>query len=210
MFGVDSTYSINDKKLSWLSPILDQWLRINRDYIEEYDCEDSLYWYNERAIISSLAGAVWKCGGFAMEEYSSEKGKGKNKKTGRIDLYLYFSDNEVISEAKMNWLYLYKNFNKDFGEIIEESMKDAMSDLKTTLQSNPVDFGFAISFIVPHWKSELDSSELLIRFKEYVEDYECSFYAWFNNKSGKDILSSDGYVYNSVVMVGQTLPNILK
>ncbi|MGP8320861.1 MAG: hypothetical protein ACT6FE_00840 [Methanosarcinaceae archaeon] len=210
MFGVDSTYSINDKKLSWLSPILDQWLRINRDYIEEYDCEDSLYWYNERANISALAGAVWKCGGFAMEEYSSEKGKGKNKKSGRIDLYLYFSENEAISEAKMNWLYLYKNFNKDFGEIVEKSMKDAMSDLKTTFQSNSADFGFAISFFVPHWKSGLDSSELMIRFKEHVEDYECSFYAWFNNKSGKDILSSGDYVYNSVVMIGQTLPNILK
>jgi len=66
MFGVESDYFVSDEIL-WIEPILIQWLKINREYLEEYDCDDCLYWYNERASISSVAGAVWSClevGGF--------------------------------------------------------------------------------------------------------------------------------------------------
>ncbi|HHJ19511.1 MAG TPA: hypothetical protein ENJ84_06745, partial [Gammaproteobacteria bacterium] len=79
MFGFDVDYIINKKSLYWIEPIIVQWLRVHRDYIEEFDFKDSLYWYNERGNISALAGAVWRCSGFALEEYSSEKGKDEEK-----------------------------------------------------------------------------------------------------------------------------------
>jgi hypothetical protein len=57
MFGANVEICVSDKSLEWITPLLAKWLKINRDYIEENDCKDCLYWYNERASISTFAGA---------------------------------------------------------------------------------------------------------------------------------------------------------
>ena len=101
--GFNGIYVIQKKKLKILKPIIEQWLRINREYIEEGDYEDSLYMYNERSTVSSLAGAVWRCGGYAQEEYLATKGDKNNEISGRIDLFFRFSHKNIIIEAKQLW-----------------------------------------------------------------------------------------------------------
>lgn len=73
MGSQESEFKINDKKVEWLLPILEQWISINKEYIEQHKSEDCLHWHNERANIGAFAGAVWKSGGYALEEYSAKK-----------------------------------------------------------------------------------------------------------------------------------------
>ena len=66
--------------------LLKQWFWILNRW-EEADGEDAAYWYNERATTSTLAGAVWKCKGFALEEYRCSRLYGKKASFGRADLW---------------------------------------------------------------------------------------------------------------------------
>jgi len=61
-----SAVLINNKKIKALKPILKRWIEINQEYCDAYPAEDCPYWYNERAAISTLAGAVWKSGGLGV------------------------------------------------------------------------------------------------------------------------------------------------
>jgi hypothetical protein len=184
-----------------------QWLRINRDYIEEsenFQYRDSLYWYNERANIGALAGAMWKCGGFAVEEYSSSKGDGDTaQKNGRVDLYLYSHGKDAICEAKMDWIYLCKNQRRNFDETIEAAMARASEDLKHTLEAYQAgSCGIALNFIAARWKQGEDVSDSLESLRTSVERSQCSFFAWLKNDSGADIVNSNGSVFNFIALLG--------
>jgi len=65
---------------------------------------DAPYWYNERANVSFLAGAIWRCGGMCLEEYASDKTWEKEKYPGRTDIWFYLDGKEYIAEAKFGWI----------------------------------------------------------------------------------------------------------
>lgn len=61
---------------------------------------DAPWWYNERASVSVFAGAVWRSGEAAFEEYSELK-RGKAKlSAGRFDLWFSCGRQEFLGEAK--------------------------------------------------------------------------------------------------------------
>ena len=204
MFGANIKLKINDKKLKWFEPVLSQWLLLNREYIERYDCNDSLYWYNERTNISSLAGAVWRSGGYVLEEYSAKKGKGRSMKNGRVDLFIDYANNHIICEAKQKWIYLCKNQKTDFKNMVAETTKKSLKDLQHTQDSQKVKYGFALSFFTTYTKDKgvEDSMKTL---QNTICNSNCSFYAWYENDSGKDIVSGKGNICNAVLLVGNTL-----
>lgn len=103
-----------------MDPIINEWFKVHRDYIEEFDFKDSLYWYNERANISALSGAVWKCSAFALEEYTSMKGEKSKKWKGRVDLYMCLGKNDAVIEAKIHWLYLHDKQEINYINAIEK------------------------------------------------------------------------------------------
>lgn len=205
MFGANTDYSVLNKSLIWIEPILVQWLRIQRDYIEAYDCNDSLYWYNERANVSAFAGAVWKCGGHALEEFSAIKGKGEAKSNGRVDLFFYYANHEVICEAKQNWIYLCKNQRKDFNALISSSVESAIKDVQHTLDSNKRKYALALNFFPTYSKKGNDVKTQMRAFSESIKTHKCSFFAWFENDSGKDIVSSKNNVCNAVALIGNLI-----
>lgn len=63
---------IRYKKLSPLKPLLNEWIRIHESFCK-LNKDDSLYWYNERATLSTLAGADWSLKGYCLEEYRTDK-----------------------------------------------------------------------------------------------------------------------------------------
>lgn len=203
MFGVNTNYKVKHKSAIWIEPVLAQWLRINRDYIEEMGCLDSLYWYNERANVSALAGAMWKCGGFAIEEYSSIKGGDETvQKNGRVDLYLYNHGNEAICEAKMNWIFLCERQRRSFSDTLSNAMQVSMDELNKTLEPFTDAFGIALNFIATYSKDGENVSDSLENLRYAVENSKCSFYAWFENTSGKYIVSSGRHICNFVALIG--------
>jgi hypothetical protein len=74
--------------------------RLNRIYGETLRWKDCAWWANERASIGILAAAVWKCGGVALEEYSTRKTNKKEHRTGRCDLFFAFGKNHFACEVK--------------------------------------------------------------------------------------------------------------
>lgn len=64
---------INNTKVKWVAPILEQWIRIHKEYVEQYKFKDCLYWYNERANVSAFAGAVWKAGASPLKSTQVKK-----------------------------------------------------------------------------------------------------------------------------------------
>ncbi len=199
-FGAETDYYL-EEKYSWLRPVIVKWLKINRDYIEEHECEDCLYWYTEWASVSSFAGAVWRCGGFALEEYSAKKGK--EGYSGRIDLYFSFSDFGVVAEAKADWLNLSSNKVVNFNESISSIINKADEAIECTLEANDPDLGLSLSFIVPYANVGEDVTETMNDLHNAIKGTDCSFYAWFRNTSDVEIKNSHEKVYNAVALIGK-------
>lgn len=202
MGSQESEFKINDKKVEWLLPILEQWISINKEYIEQHKSEDCLHWYNERANIGAFAGAVWRSGGYALEEYSAKKGTEDNRANGRVDLYFCNNTNQAIVEAKMEWLYFGKRTRLALQEKADRVTAKAKADTINSLHANPYDLGLGISFISTYWKENYDATIEMQKLREFIKTYDCAFYAIFENSSGKDIVSSKGNVCNAVVLIG--------
>ena len=203
--GFNGIYAIKKRKLKILKPIIEQWLRINREYIEEGDYEDSLYMYNERSTVGSLAGAVWRCGGYAQEEYSATKGDKNNEINGRIDLFFRFSHKNIIIEAKQLWIEVLENNRKNIKNLIEKSMKNAEEDIVKTVAANDYgDFNMAVTFVVPYWKEGTSQKENIKLIKKTIKELDSSMYIIFESKS-KDVTSEsrngNTYIYNLCVAV---------
>ena len=193
---------INDTKVEWVSPILKHWISINKEYVKQYDFKDCLHWYNERANISAFAGAVWKSGGFALEEYSTKKGTEENRANGRVDLYFSNDNDQAIVEAKMEWLYFGKRTRLDFKEKIDRVVEKAKSDIINSLHANPYDLGLGLSFICTYWKKGYDASADMQALRALMQSYNCAFYAIFENNHDNEIVSSKGNICNAVILVG--------
>jgi hypothetical protein len=101
---------VRNRGLSPLRPVLRRWQylnsRIGTEWAREY--LDSPWWYNERASLSFFAGAVWSCGGWALEEFSSVKkprggATSRSRRAGRYDVNFGFGPHEYLAEAKQCW-----------------------------------------------------------------------------------------------------------
>lgn len=99
-------------KLKGLRPVISNWLQVIHDYSASHSFEDALWWYNERASLSALAGAAWRTNKWsAMEEFATTKRgilpahgveEGQIKK-GRCDLYISNASTGYAMEAKQAW-----------------------------------------------------------------------------------------------------------
>ena len=202
MFGIEFEIKIRNRKLKWIEPILKQWLRVHRDYIEANNCEDSLYWYNERANVGALAGAIWRSGGYALEEFGAMKGKGDDASKGRVDLFFQYAGRSSAVEAKQAWVYLAENSRKDFRSLIDKTVENARADIARTQDSLDHQFGLGLSFL-PTYSNVLEESEdAMKRFYSEVTNTECDFYVWMRNVSGDNLISDKGEYCDAIALIG--------
>lgn len=115
-----------------MRPVLDSFYGIIDRYIDRYvydsgDYFDVPYYYNERATLGVLAGAVWlhnPKNNFVLEEYSTEKQSGK----GRQDIWFLIDDesspgsHSCYAEAKQRDVKLPLNTRKSVSSF-EEKLK---------------------------------------------------------------------------------------
>ncbi len=145
-----------DKKLENLTPIITKWMNLIRRYSNLHKNADTLYWYNERATLSTFAGAIWKLNGTALEEFSSTKIKSKKKKSertksGRTDLWFDYHGKEYIVEAKQ----ISPSMNPDKPEIVDKlkkSLTNACGDAAKFSRKNPQKkcVRIGITFLTPY------------------------------------------------------------
>lgn len=122
-----------DRSIKAIEHILWEWINVLERFTREWKSEDFPWWYNERACIGMLSGAIWRSGGAPLEEYVSEKVKDRSEFGGtnmsnraRTDLYFSYRDKEYIAEAKQWWPDLEVHETHVTG--LAESLRNAEND----------------------------------------------------------------------------------
>lgn len=207
--GIEVCLVAYDKQLNKL---LESWVDTVKRYTSMF--EDNPWWYNERATLSTLAGAAWSLDGWiALEEYSTVK-KSRSTKTvidsgalkkGRCDLYISNNDCGFAIEAKQVWQSLDTEDN-----LIKKGMQLAWDDV-ARLKENDCRY-LAATFIVPFLKlseASLPPDDLEPRLLSWLKN--CSdfrrnpqaqtSYAYLFPDLGSPYFSNRTHHYPGVVLV---------
>jgi len=171
------------RELRSLRAVLKEWVRLNRLLGRQWSNNggDLPWWYNERALLSVLVGAVWREGGHAFEEFAELKHRGKQKRlgNGRVDLWFETSGGEFRAEAKYAEIPITNKAQqlRSLHELMRLAVKDA--------GRNPADGGdsrrLAVAFAVPYLRAGLseEKREAQINwFLSLVEDVDHDALAW--------------------------------
>ncbi len=186
---------------STLSRILEQWTRTNIQVADAWrGVDDAPWWYNERASLSLLAGAIWQCGGIAFEEFSFEKSFIRvndtlhRAYTGRCDMFFEVGVREFNVEAKFGQSAATSE-RADPARRIKGFMKvarQAAGRLPPGHQRR-----LAITFILPYFTRKFDGNEsaMIRRWMEKTAKINCSAKAWVFPASSRNLATDDGFYY---------------
>lgn len=138
-----------------LHPLLTAWVELIQDYCRCDDYDDNPWWYNERASLSTLAGAAWrKPGWYALEEFSTTKRgviagqviEDGSVVNGRCDLYVSHGSSNFAFEAKQVWQSIGRRGKRDH---VGEGLKRATHDAGN-LTTDQAAHRLGIVFVAPY------------------------------------------------------------
>lgn len=175
-------YVYTVRELRSLHAVLKEWVRLNQLLGRQWSKEgnDLPWWYNERALLSLFAGAVWNTGGHAFEEFSEIKHKSKRRRkgNGRVDLWFKTSGGEFRAEAKDTEIPITNRSQQQ--KSLHALMKRAVADARR----NPAD-GFsrrlAIAIAVPYMRAGLGAKkqqEQISWFLSLFDEVDYDAVAW--------------------------------
>jgi len=153
------------RELQVLKPVLKKWQDLNTYLSSE---EDVAWWYNERASLSVFAGALWKCGGWAFEEFSIERRtqSTRRKAQGRCDIQFEFKGHGYIGEAKQTWFSLGKKRPVSIKKV-ERDLSRAQHEIRQIqVKAN---HQIAMTFVVPEINIS-ESANLSKHIEEFVQE----------------------------------------
>lgn len=204
-----------------LSKLLKAWIESVRRYQRVFPGDKS-WWYNERATLSTLAGAAWSLPGWiALEEFSTKK-RGKipspsvesgELRPGRCDLLISNQRLSYAIEAKQAWQRIGRNGSGL--NTMRKAQRAAWHDcwyLKG--ESNR---RLAVTFVVPTIRMKQAQGdrvdgicqqtvdEIVQRWLEDCGDFSSTpnrrtSYAWIFPKQGKHVQESRAH-FPGVVMI---------
>lgn len=204
-------YRVDNRKKNF-KPILQKWISIIKSYSDS-QIGDHLYWYNERASLSTFAGAVYsdrsdKKPHFALEEYRATKGR--RRVEGRIDMWLRLGTVEYVIEAKQKWISITKTPSdsqqtiKSIQRTLDKAKKDAEKSAQGTKGYHPEPIG--LIFIIPYFKK--NGGERLDKPREFLKTLgnelakiDCFCYALAFPDNGMITETIDGYRYPGVALL---------
>jgi hypothetical protein len=144
-FFADEYY---ETKIPALRGILRAWIDVQRDYSKAV-VGDYSWNYRERTCIGFLAGAVWRSGGVALEEWLTKKGSKVEQQRGRCDLWIYRRDRyDFHIEAKHMWSRATGKRSSELG-YIERELSRAVAD--SNRLSCPRKLRLGLLFIAPFY-----------------------------------------------------------
>ena len=160
--------------------------------------KDTPWWYNERALVSLFAGAVWRCGGDAFEEFSNEKRRSRKIGNGRIDLWFTVGKGEFNAEAKQSWLY--SDQEKRSRSLIAEARANAVADANRCIPDGRTRLAmiFAIGLVPKKPRADLD--EQIARLVTLSHEIKADATAWVFPALAKLLTSTDGYILPGITL----------
>lgn len=191
----------NRKGLKRWEPLIEEWLLCIERYCQVAAGEDAPFIYTERANIGVLAGAAWRCGRIALEEFQYQKGyKNKRKWNGRADLYLASEITEEMIEAKFGWLSL--STPERVLERIKIVLTLAEADAKETQGGHTDTSCTAVAFL-PAWLPTKHPDGLEPKIKAAIEclpESASHAVAWCFPKEYRRVENSIGNYTPGIVM----------
>lgn len=198
-------YKVKNKKgMSHWESILEEWLLLIDRYCRTMKGNDAPYIYNERANISILAGAAWRSGRIALEEFQGEKGyRNKVKKLGRVDLWLSNEIDEEYIEAKYKWISMVSNKTK---RLIDQVMISACQDAKKSRGNHSIKAIGVGFFPVYINNNSVKNIDLLIYniIRNFIQ-YEYHAIAWTFPKQMRNYTSDINNVLPGLFLVAKNI-----
>jgi len=189
--------------LKSLYRVLNKWNSLMQD--SEWEKNDVPWWYNERALLSLLAGAIWKSGGWAFEEFVTSKRmvskRGRHGKgAGRGDIMFEIGQETFIAEAKQCWPILgYRNHSAI--NTVKKALREARIQ-SSRLPSEGKKLG--IVFAVPrlHESKQRDSEKILHNFVSRFRAFKNTTISWVFPKGRRtSVMDEDGYIYPGIALM---------
>jgi hypothetical protein len=198
MNGVTVTSALS----KWERP-LRTWFDVLDRYRTASASPDVAYWYNERATLSTVAGALWLAGYVVLEEYCTRRGgNGPDAGTGRTDLWCKLDGEEYTVEAKQDVKLAYP---------AKPSTLSQWADFQLSLASAQCasdDFGatnrLAMVFMVPSLKSP-PTDAALEEWTAVVDGFEADVKAHYLNAPGIQSPKNSRF-FPGVVLLGRLVP----
>jgi hypothetical protein len=196
--------------LKAIQPVLAKWQRLNENK-SWFDFEDAPWWYNERATLSIFAGAVWRCGGWVFEEFSTRKASGLqrgriNYKNGRCDIQFSIGESEFIAEAKQCWPTL-----SGTAQNARRTVEIHIAQANQEVQQVP-EWGYrrlGIVFVAPrvHVSKQDEIDKYLQAFVKQLVEIKSTTIAWVFPKAARTLRppseenTSRDYIFPGVAVV---------
>lgn len=191
----------NRKGLKHWEPLLEEWLLCIERYCRVAAGEDAPFIYTERANIGVLAGAAWRCGRMALEEFQYQKGyRNKKKWSGRADLYLASESTEEMIEAKFGWLSISTPVRVQAR--VSDVLARAITDAKRTKGGHTGTSCIAVAFL-PAWLPAKHPDKLEPKIEAAIKclpESKGHAVAWCFPKEYRRVESSIGNYTPGVVM----------
>lgn len=131
--------------------LLKSWHKILKVY--EENIRDLPYYYIEPTNIGFLSLAAYRIGAISIEEYSTFRGKGAKRYSGRADLWIQSKGGITHDiEGKKDWIALNsKNVATKINSLLKKS-KDNINNL-----SEKSNCSIALVFLIPYFSKDKES-----------------------------------------------------
>jgi hypothetical protein len=189
--------------LKLLKRVLSEWQKLMTPVFWDYK-NDAPWWYNERALLSLFAGAIWQSNGWAFEEFTTDKWRmtrqGDRKKgKGRGDIMFGISNTNFVAEAKQCWPILERKSNnalKTLTKAIENAQSEAS---RLPLYGKRLGIVFATPRL--HENNLPYEDEILESFTKGLRKMKNTTLAWFFPAEKRTLNGKDGYRYPGIVLL---------
>ena len=187
--------------LPHLKPVLENWCKIVVSWCDRNGWEDCPWWYGERSSLGLFALAAWEIGAAPLEEYSTEKGMGKRRYTGRGDLLIPIGEEDYIIEAKQKWISISNRARKGKDKL-RRSIMDAVNGAReaTEFRGRRAGLVFAVPYLPESEKDSID--ERLADWLGSLRELDTCAVAWvFPKKARRRFVLYDGYLYPGIAVL---------
>jgi hypothetical protein len=151
---IDRGFAINPAASSRLQDwesLFEEWILAIERYCRLVP-DKAPYWYTERANVGLLAGAAWRSGWIALEEFQANRTEDNVGWRGRLDLWLRSASAAYVIEAKLEWVSLTSHLVEPGINSLDEACSDVLNLVLTEDQTR-----VGIAFCVPYIKRNLAS-----------------------------------------------------
>lgn len=210
MSTISGSRIASSKKMHHWHSVVEEWILAHERFSRLTG--DAAYWYTERANIGVVAGAAWRCGMVALEEFQVIKNnagysKKKDQKdwSGRCDLWMVNDRGDEIIESKLKCLCLRTSKAKQFAaKALEDAVKDACASRwseKTT--------AIGLVFLPIYTNARLalnngDLDELIEKIVKEISEIDTSLIAWCFPEQNRSLLcGNDKNYWPGIIMIGR-------